>query len=183
MKLYISASDASIAGLLVQDEEKSDGRTIEHAIFYLSRTLLDTETKYSPIEKLCLALYFAGCKLRHYMISFTTRVVAQTDLVKYMLTRPILHGRIGKWILALSEFSLQYVPLKAQTSQSVTEFLLHHPVSNDYKVRDLEIGVITIAPWTLYFDGSRTEKLAGAGIALENPEGVRFAYSFQLEWN
>ena len=60
---------------------------------------------------------------------------------------------------------MQYVPLKAQTSQAVTEFLLHHPVPDDYEVRDLEIGVITIAPWTLYFDGSRTDKLSGAGIA------------------
>ncbi|KAK9914411.1 hypothetical protein M0R45_038192 [Rubus argutus] len=109
------------------------------------------------------------------MLSFTTRVVAQTDLVKYMLTRPILRGRIGKWILALSEFSLQYVPLKAQTSQAVTDFLLHHPVPEDYEVRDLEIGVITLAPWTLYFDGSRTDKLSGAGIALESPEGARFS--------
>jgi ribonuclease HI len=40
-----------------------------------------------------------------------------------------------------------------------------------------------LAPWILYFDGSRTDKLSGAGITLENPDGVRFAYSFQLEWH
>ena len=116
LKLYISSSETSIASLLAQDEEKPDGKTVEHAIFYLSRTLLDAETRYWPIEKLCLALYFARCKLRHYMFFFITRVVAQTDLVKYMLTRPILRGRIGNWILALSEFSLQYIPLKEQIS-------------------------------------------------------------------
>ncbi|KAK9914412.1 hypothetical protein M0R45_038193 [Rubus argutus] len=32
LKLYISASDASIAGLLAQDERGPDGKTVEHAI-------------------------------------------------------------------------------------------------------------------------------------------------------
>lgn len=134
LKLYLSAFENSIASPLAQDEEKEDGKTMEHVIFHLSITLLDAETSYSPIEKLCLALYFSGCKLRHYMLSFTTRVITQTDLVKYMLARPILRGRIGKWILALSELSLQYVPLKAQTSQVVSDFLLHHPILEDHVV-------------------------------------------------
>ena len=30
------------------------------------------------------------------------------DVIKYMLSLPILNGRIGKWILALSEFDLRY---------------------------------------------------------------------------
>ncbi|XP_050365400.1 uncharacterized protein LOC126783909 [Argentina anserina] len=80
--------------LLAQDGDGEGGKKIEHAVYYLSRTLLEAETRYSSIERLCLALYFAGTKLRHYMLSFTTVVVAQIDLVKYMLTRPMLRGRI-----------------------------------------------------------------------------------------
>lgn len=68
LKLYISASENSIASLLAQDEEKEDGKTVEHAIFYLSKTLLDAEKWYLLIEKLCLAVYFFGCKLCHYML-------------------------------------------------------------------------------------------------------------------
>ncbi|KAL6175171.1 hypothetical protein ACLB2K_051814 [Fragaria x ananassa] len=37
-------------------------------------------------------------------------------------------------------------------------------------------------PWTLYFDGSNTDKLSGAGISLVSPSGGRYSYSFQLEW-
>ncbi|KAM5583915.1 hypothetical protein ABKV19_003675, partial [Rosa sericea] len=40
LKLYISAAEASIGSLLAQDDE--DG--VEHAVFYLSRTLTDCET-------------------------------------------------------------------------------------------------------------------------------------------
>lgn len=34
---------------------------------------------------MCLSLYFA---LRHYFLSTTVLVIARTDLIKYMLTRP-----------------------------------------------------------------------------------------------
>ncbi|XP_061990859.1 uncharacterized protein LOC133709212 [Rosa rugosa] len=154
------------------------------------------------MEKLCLTLYFSACKLRHYMLSFTTCIIAQTDLVKYMLSRPILRGRIGKWVLALSEFSLQYVPQKAVKGQAIADFLAHHPMLDTLAVRDLEVATETITrpdltclpeyaalyqatvslqPWVLYFDGSRTDTLAGAGV-LENSAADRFSYSFQLEF-
>nr|XP_011457323.1 PREDICTED: uncharacterized protein LOC105349394 [Fragaria vesca subsp. vesca] len=134
------------------------------------------------MEKLCLALYFVGCKLRHYMLAFTTVVIAQSDLVKYMLSRHILRGRIGKWILAMSEFSLQYVPQKAVKGQAIADFLAHHPPSELTAFRELEFAAVALAPWTLYFDGSRTDTAAGAGIAIANPTGDRFSYSFQLDF-
>ncbi|XP_050387269.1 uncharacterized protein LOC126803515 [Argentina anserina] len=99
-----------------------------------------------------------------------------------MLTRPILRGRIGKWILALSEFSLQYTPLKALTRQAVFDFLLHHPIIEDIEDQNLVVSFIHTQPWVLYFDGSSTDHLSGAGVALVNPSGVRHCYSFQLEW-
>ncbi|XP_050368898.1 uncharacterized protein LOC126786994 [Argentina anserina] len=182
LKLYISASPYSIAGLLAQDGDGEGGKKIEHAVYYLSRTLLDAETRYSPIERLCLALYFAGTKLSHYMLSFTTVVVAQTDLVKYMLTRPMLRCRIGKCILALSEFSLQYTPLKALIGQAVSDFLLHHPIMEDIEDQNVVVSFVHTQPWVLYFDGNSTDHLSRAGVALVNPSGVRHCYSFQLEW-
>ncbi|XP_075483637.1 uncharacterized protein LOC142523792 [Primulina tabacum] len=52
----------------------------------------------------------------------------ETDLVKYMLHRPILTGRIGKWSLALAEFTLIYCPQKSMKGQAVTDFLADHPM-------------------------------------------------------
>ena len=37
---------------------------------------------------------------------------AKDDVVRYMLSMPIMSGRIGKWILALSEFDLRYESAK-----------------------------------------------------------------------
>lgn len=106
--LYISASDTSIGSLLAQNNDNEQQR----AIYYLSGSLSTVEQCYSAIEKLCLSLYFASQKYRAYLLPTTVMVVCKTDLVKYMLSRPILHGRLGKWAL----FSISYAPrpLKAR---------------------------------------------------------------------
>ncbi|CAL8167777.1 unnamed protein product [Prunus armeniaca] len=123
LKLYVSASEVSIGSLLVQDNK--DGK--EQAVYYLSRTLTEVEIKYSAIERLCLALYFTAVKLKHYMLPYTIYIISKTYLIKYMLTRPMLRGRIGKWTLALTEFAFRYVPQKAVKGQAVADFLADHP--------------------------------------------------------
>ena len=106
MRLYISAANESIGCLLAQNNTSGH----EQAVYYLSRILTPTEIKYSFIEKLCLTLYFAYTKLRHYLLKHKVYVISQTDLMKYMLNRPVLSSKIGKWLLSLIEFSLVYHP-------------------------------------------------------------------------
>ncbi|KAM1052732.1 hypothetical protein ACFX2J_000318 [Malus domestica] len=125
LKLYISASEKSIGSLLAQNNEGGK----EQAVYYLSRILTEVETRYSPIERLCLALYFTASKLRHYMLPCHVHIIAKTDVIKYMLSKPMLTGRIGKWILALSEFSFQYVPQRAVKGQAIVDFLAEHQES------------------------------------------------------
>jgi hypothetical protein len=76
----------------------------EYVIAYLSRCLLDPETRYAHIEKLCLSLYFAFAKIRHYLLSSTCIVACQADVIKHMLYRSILCERIGKWAYAIMEY-------------------------------------------------------------------------------
>jgi hypothetical protein len=107
-RLYLSTDDTVIGSALIQEFEGK-----ERVIYYLSRRLIDVETRYSAIEKLCPCLYFSCIKLRHYLLSAECTVICKDDMVKYMLSMPILNGRIGKWILALSEFDLRYESAKA----------------------------------------------------------------------
>ena len=58
-------------------------------------------------------LIFSCTKLRHYLLSAECVVVSKDDVIRYMLSLPILNGRIEKWILALSEFDLGYESAKA----------------------------------------------------------------------
>ena len=98
----------------------------ERVVFYLTRRLLDPETRYSPTEKLCLCLYFSCTKLRHYLLSAECTVVSKDDIIKNMLSMPILNGRVGKWILALSEFDLWYELAKAIQGQVIANFVTQH---------------------------------------------------------
>jgi hypothetical protein len=159
LKLYISATQESIGSLLAQDNE--DGH--EQAAFYLSRILNPTECRYSTVEKLCLALYFSALKLRHYMLAYVVFVIAQTDIIKYMLSKPILSGRMCKWSLALVEFHLLYVPQKAVKGQALADFLADHPCED----MPNEAQYVALVPWKFHFDGSRAEQGAGVGIVLE----------------
>jgi hypothetical protein len=45
-----------------------------------------------------------------------------------MLSKPILHNRVGKWALALMEYSLTYQSLKSIKGQIVVDFIADHSV-------------------------------------------------------
>ncbi len=78
-RLYLSADEKSIGSVLIQELEGK-----ERVVFYLSRRLLDAETRYPPVEKLCLCLYFSCTKLRHYLLSNECTVICKAGVVKYM---------------------------------------------------------------------------------------------------
>ena len=129
LKLYISASDDTIGSMLCQEFE--DG--VERAIYYLSRILNDAETRYSYIEKLCLSLYFSCTKLKYYMKPFEIQVISQYNVIKHMLSKPMLHSRVGKWSLVLTEFALRYVSMKAVKGQVLADFIV------DHKIKEIKI--------------------------------------------
>jgi hypothetical protein len=95
-RFYIEAEQSVIGAVLTQE---TDGR--EYVVAYESRRLLDAETRYTFIEKIGLSLYYACTKLSHYLLSSTCYVACQTDMIKYMLQKPILSGRVGKWLMLL----------------------------------------------------------------------------------
>jgi len=160
-KLYISADDKTIRSALMQEFEGK-----ERVVFYLSRRLLDPETRYSPTEKLCLCLYFSCTKLRHYLLSAECTVVSKADVIKHMLSMPILNGRVGKWIIALSEFDLRYESAKAVKGQVITDFITQH--------HKLSIGYVELIPWILFFDRSSCKQGGGIGIVIVSPRGGKF---------
>jgi hypothetical protein len=107
--IYLSVGDTSIASVVVQ---VYDGK--EKAVVYLSRRMLDTETRYHKIEKLCLCLFFICTKLRYILLSMEIIIICKSDIIKHMLTAPVLKGRLEKWMFALSEFDIWYWQTSSQ---------------------------------------------------------------------
>jgi hypothetical protein len=125
-RLYIAAEDAVIGAVLMQVTEGK-----EHIITYLSRCLIDAKTKYTFIEKLCLSLFYACSKLRHYLLSSTCVVAYQANVIKHMLQQPILSGKIEKWAYALIEYDLAYESLKSIKGQVVADFIVEHGIDQN----------------------------------------------------
>jgi hypothetical protein len=100
------------------------------------------------MEKLCLSLYYACSSFRHYILSSSCILACQYDVIKHMLLKPILSGRIGKWAYALVEYDLAYEPLRSMKGQVVADFIVNHAIDMDHSVDFIQLKL-----WGLYFDG------------------------------
>ena len=78
-------------------------------IYYNSKKMLAYEEKYSPLEKICVALVWATRKLRHYMLAFEVLLIARMDPLKYLMEKPMQDGKTAKWVLLMLEFDIKYV--------------------------------------------------------------------------
>jgi hypothetical protein len=126
---------------------------------YLSRRLLDAEVHIRG--KAFFTLYYACTKCQHYLLSSTCMVVSQHDVLKCMLQRPILSGRLGKWAYALVEFDLKFEPLKAMKGQVLADFIVDHgvePSRDECMVKEDQ--------WEMYFDESVCSKDEALGVSL-----------------
>ena len=100
--------------------------------------------------------------------------------MKYMLSQPLITGQIRKWSFSLSEFTLVYFPHKLIKGQDLANFMAYHPSLEIQPKKDEEFRIYEVErrPWILKFDGSSTEKSAGAGIVIISPKGIKTTLSF-----
>jgi hypothetical protein len=106
--IYLSVGDTSVASVVVQ---VYDGK--EKVVFYLSRRMLDTKTRYHEMEKLCLYLFVTCTKLRHILLFAEIIVIFKLNIIKHTLSAPVLKGRLRKWMFVLSKFDIRYQTAKA----------------------------------------------------------------------
>ncbi|KAG9442520.1 hypothetical protein H6P81_018374 [Aristolochia fimbriata] len=182
--LYIAAQEKSVGALLAQCDDDNKDRSL----YYLSRTLVGTELNYTPIEKTCLALVFAIQTLRHYLLAHSTNLISRADPLKYIMSRPILFGRLAKWALLLSEFEINFVLQRAIKGQALANFLADRPVLAEWKLTEElpyeEIFLVEVLPpWEMYFNGAARRNGAGAGVLFVSPRKDLLLYSFVLTQN
>jgi hypothetical protein len=146
--------------------------SIEKVVFYLSRRMLDTETRYHEMEKLCLCLFFTYTKLWHILLFAEIIVICKSDIIKHMLSALVLKGQLRKWMFTLSEFNIRYQPAKAVKGQALADLIAERINTN--------IATLSVRVWAMYFDGSACEDGCGIGILLVSPRGVTYSFSIRL---
>lgn len=99
LQLFLAVTDATFSVALVHE-------TLEFIpIYFISRILRDSETRYEQLEKVALVLLMEARRLRPYFQGH--QLVARTNhLMAKVLRKPDLARRIIGWSIELSEFEL-----------------------------------------------------------------------------
>ena len=101
--MYLSVSEHAISVVLLKDQG------VQQPVYYVSKTLVNAETRYLPLKKLVLALVHATRKLPHYFQAYTVYMLTEYPL-QSLLKRFDFTGRIAKWGTQLGSFDIRYRP-------------------------------------------------------------------------
>ena len=86
---------------------RADGG-VQRPVYYVSKSLHETEVRYLPLEKAILAIVLGTRKLPHYFQAYTVVVLTQLPL-KAILRSADYTGRIAKWGTILGAFDIKYM--------------------------------------------------------------------------
>ncbi|WZZ44804.1 hypothetical protein YC2023_041063 [Brassica napus] len=156
--LYIAVSTTAVSGVLIREE-----RGEQKPIFYISKTLLDAETRYRLMEKLAFAVVISARKLRPYFQSHTI-IILTTFPLRTILHSPSQLGRLAKWSIELREYDVEYRPRTCAKSQVLADFLVELPTGN---MTNTEPDLT----WIPHVDGSSSKQGSGIGIRLTSLTG------------
>ncbi|XP_015965562.1 uncharacterized protein LOC107489321 [Arachis duranensis] len=165
--LYLSVTEMTVSSVLVTESSKD-----QQPVYFVSKTLQNTELRYPRLEKLVLAIIFSARRLRPYFQSHT--VIIRTEYpLRQILSKPELARRLTKWSIELSEFDIQFQPRGSVKSQCLAEFVAEFTnTSSDERSR----------LWTLFVDGASNPQGAGAGILLESSDGLILKHSLRFSF-
>ncbi|KAL0319759.1 UNVERIFIED_CONTAM: putative enzymatic polyprotein [Sesamum radiatum] len=115
--LYLSATPQAVSSVFIREEE---GRQLP--IYNVSKVLNGAERRYTPIEKMALALVVTTRRLRPYFLSHPIGVKTNTPLKQTLGKRDTL-GQLVKWAIELSEYDISYVPRTTIKAQALANFI------------------------------------------------------------
>ena len=119
------------------------------------------------------------------MTEYSIFLVFRLDPLRYLFDRPVLTGRLMRWLVLLTEFDIQYMTQKSVKGSIVADHLASFPVSDDRLIDDgfLDeqfVSMTSITGWRLYFDGVANQSGFGIGILLISPQGNHIPRSVRL---
>ena len=124
---------------------------VQRPVYYVSKSLHETEVRYLPLEKAILAVVLGTRKLPHYFQAHTVVILIQLPL-KAILQSTDYTGRVAKWGTILGAFDIKYMPrtsIKEQVlADLVTEFI-ESPVEGLNLAEDMDgkIGWRNLPSW------------------------------------
>ena len=119
--MYLTVSEGAVSTILFRCSSPKE----QKPIYYVSRALVDVETRYSKVELTALALRSAALKLRPYFQAHPVVVLTDQPL-RNILYKPDLTGRMLKWAIELSEYGIEFQPMLSMKGQVMADFVLEY---------------------------------------------------------
>ncbi|XP_020228479.1 uncharacterized protein LOC109809548 [Cajanus cajan] len=107
-------------------------------------------------------------------VYFVSRVLQGAE-ARQILQKPDLAGRMMKWSIELSEYSIKYEPRGAIKAQALADFVME-------LTSPAEEGEVGETQWILSVDGASNLGGSGVGIVLEGPGGILLEQSLRFEF-
>ena len=95
---------------------------VQRPVYYMSKSLHETEVRYLPLEKAILVVVLGTRKLPHYFQAHTVIILTQLPL-KTILRNANYTGRIAKWGIILGAFDIKYMPRTSIKGQVLADLV------------------------------------------------------------
>ncbi|XP_019160438.1 PREDICTED: uncharacterized protein LOC109157006 [Ipomoea nil] len=161
--VYLGVAPAAISSVLLREETG-----IQKPIYYVNKALHYAELRYTPLEKTVYALVRTVRKLVYYFQAHYVIVLTDQPLGT-ILRNPVSSGRMVKWAVKLSQYSLEYRPRTAIKGQALADFILECTIPERKEGQPEE----SIGEWEMYTDGAFSKKGCRGGVVLISPEGLK----------
>jgi hypothetical protein len=93
--VHVAASSITLDEILTQPGEGD----IDHPIAFASRKLSIAEKNYTTTEREGLKMVYVLEKFRNYLLGSHFNMYIENSTLKYLVNKPVLGGRICKWLL------------------------------------------------------------------------------------
>src|ERR1041384_3821598 len=115
-------------------------------------------------------------KVSHYFDEHPITVVSSAPLAG-ILSNPGATGRVAKWNIELSPRDLQFKHPTATKAQVLPDFMVKWTEVQTPGPPDLSNS------WMMFFDGSKRQQGAGAGVVLVSLTGTKLRYVLQINFS
>jgi hypothetical protein len=82
---------------------------LDHSIAFASIKLSESENNYNTTEREGLEMVYALQKFRHYLLGKHFKMFTDHLSLKYLVNKPVLGGRICRWLLLFQEFEFEVI--------------------------------------------------------------------------
>jgi hypothetical protein len=82
---------------------------IDHPLSFASKNLSTTEINYSTTKREGLAMVYVLQKFLHYLLGGHFKMFNDHSMLTYLVNKPLLGGRICRWIFLFREYDFEIV--------------------------------------------------------------------------